>query len=393
MGYGWVCLNREQFRFPVCPFGKYIIPLAGKEVQPITAGWINRTFTLKGGVKMKRKIAFMMFGVFVATMMAVTLTPVAYGQEIKLTYANFPPAPTFPCVQMERWAKEVEQRTQGKVKVQTFPGGTLLAAKNIFDGVMSGAADIGNFAMSYQPGRFPVSEAIDLPLGFTSAKAASLTLYDLIDKYKPKEFEGVKILTLFTCPPANIMTRTPVKSLADLKGMELRVGGTQSDIIKRLGGIPVAMPQSDTPEALQKGVVKGHVSSMEVLKDFNYAAYTANATITNLWVVSFGVVMNKDKWASLPADVKKVFDDLRQEQALWTGRYVDDHVLEAVKWSKEKYDLQMFELPVKEQAEIPTLLAPMVDDYVKKLAAAGLPGEQIVKDVMALKAKYEKEYK
>jgi TRAP-type transport system periplasmic protein len=370
-----------------------LYPLAGKEVQPIAAGWFNRTFTLQGGVKMKPKLSLMMFGVFVATLMAVTLTPVAYGQEIKLTYANFPPAPTFPCVQMERWAKEVEQRTQGKVKVQTFPGGTLLAAKNIFDGVMSGAADIGNFAMSYQPGRFPVSEAIDLPLGFTSAKAASLTLYDLIDKYKPKEFEGVKILTLFTCPPANIMTRTPVKSLADLKGMELRVGGTQADIIKRLGGIPVAMPQSDTPEALQKGVVKGHVSSMEVLKDFNYAAYTANTTITNLWVVSFGVVMNKDKWASLPADVKKVFDDLRQEQALWTGRYVDDHVLEAVKWSKEKYNLQMFELPAKEQAEIPKLLAPMVDEYVKKVTAAGLPGDQIIKDVMALKAKYEKEYK
>ena len=72
---------------------------------PITAGRIKRTFTLQGGVKMKRTIAIKMFAVFVATLMAVTLTPVAYGQEIKLTYANFPPAPTFPCVQMERWAK------------------------------------------------------------------------------------------------------------------------------------------------------------------------------------------------------------------------------------------------------------------------------------------------
>jgi TRAP-type C4-dicarboxylate transport system substrate-binding protein len=338
-------------------------------------------------------MALMMAAVLVSTLIGVATAPVGYGQEIKLTYANFPPAPTFPCVQMERWAKEVDQRTKGKVKVQTFPGGTLLAAKNIFDGVMSGTADIGNFAMSYQPGRFPVSEAIDLPLGFTSAKAASLTLYDLIEKYQPKEFQGVKVLTLFTCPPANIMTRTPVKSLADLKGMELRVGGTQADIIKRLGGIPVAMPQSDTPEALQKGVVKGHVSSMEVLKDFNYAAYTANATIANLWVVSFGVVMNKDKWAALPDDVKKVFEELGREQALWTGRYVDEHVLEAIKWSKEKYNLQIFELPAAQTAEIPKLLAPMVDDYVKKVTAAGLPGDQIIKDVMALKAKYEKEYK
>jgi TRAP-type C4-dicarboxylate transport system substrate-binding protein len=101
---------------------------------------------------------------------------------------------------MERWAKEIEKRTNGKVKVQTFPGGTLLPAKNNFDGVISGVADIGNFAMSYQPGRFPVSEAVDLPIGFTSARTASLVLYDLIKKYNPKEFEQVKILTLFTCP-------------------------------------------------------------------------------------------------------------------------------------------------------------------------------------------------
>ena len=164
--------------------------------------------------------------------------PVAAQSVITLKYANFPPATTFPCVQMESWAKEVEKRTNGKVKVQTFPGGTLLPAKNIFDGVMSGMADIGNFAMSYQPGRFPVSEAIDLPIGFTSAKAASLALYDLVEKYNAKEFEKVKLLTLFTCPPADFMTSKPVKSLKDLKGMELRVSGTGADVIKRLGGIP-----------------------------------------------------------------------------------------------------------------------------------------------------------
>jgi TRAP-type C4-dicarboxylate transport system substrate-binding protein len=312
---------------------------------------------------------------------------------ITLKYANFPPAPTFPCVQMERWAKEVEKRTNGKVKVQTFPGGTLLPAKSIFDGVISGQADIGNFAMSYQPGRFPISEAIDLPVGFSSAKAASLALLDLVEKYNAKEFEKVKILTMFTCPPANIMTKTPVKSLKDLKGMELRVGGTQADIIKNLGGIPVAMPQSDTPEAIQKGVVKGHVSSMEVLKDFNYAAYTPNVTIANLWVVTFAVIMNKDKWNSLPADVKKLFDDMKREQAEWTGKYVDDHVQESLAWSKEKYNLQIYELSASEKAEIPKLLNPIISAYVKKVNALGLPGDQILKDVYSLKAKYEKIYK
>ncbi|MHB8829829.1 MAG: TRAP transporter substrate-binding protein [Syntrophales bacterium] len=328
---------------------------------------------------------------FIVVLGAQIVLPGNLRSEIKLTYANFPPASTFPSVQMERWAKEVELRTKGAVKVQTFPGGTLLAAKNIFDGVITGTADIGNFAMSYQPGRFLVSEAVDLPIGFTSARAASLALYDLIEKY-PKEFEKVKLLTLFTCPPADFMTSKPVKSLKDLKGMELRVSGTGAEAVKILGGIPIAMPQSETPEALQKGVVKGVVSSMEILKDFNFAAYTPYATDTNLFVVTFAVVMNKEKWNSLPADVKKVFDDLRREQAEWTATYVDNHVKEALKWSKEKYNHQIINLPASEKAQIPGLVKPMIDSYIKRVTAAGLNGAQVIQDLYKLKEKYEKQF-
>jgi len=328
-----------------------------------------------------------------ALVLGIMTPPALAAQEIKLTYANFPPAQTFPSVQMERWAKEVEKRTNGKVKVQTFPGGTLLPAKNIFDGVISGTADIGNFAMSYQPGRFPVSEAVDLPLGFQSAKVASLVLYDLIEKYRPKEFEKVKIITLFTCPPNDLMTSKPVRSLADLKGMELRVSGTGAEVIKRLGGIPIAMPMSDTPEAIQKGIVKGIVSSLETLKDFNYAAYCPYATEANLFVVSFAVVMNREKWESLPADVKKVIDDMRREQAEWTGDYVDRHVKESLAWSKDKYNHQVFQLSQKDRMETQKLVQPMLDEYVKRTEAQGVPGKKIVGDAQQLKKKYEKKYK
>jgi len=74
------------------------------------------------------------------------------------------------------------------VKVQTFPGGTLLPAKNIFDGVMAGTADIGNFAMSYQPGRFPISEAIDLPLGFPSAQSGQ---HGSLRSYREIQSQGI----------------------------------------------------------------------------------------------------------------------------------------------------------------------------------------------------------
>ncbi len=250
---------------------------------------------------------------------------------------------------------------------------------------------MGNFAMSYQPGRFPVSESLDLYHGFTSAKVASQVLFDLVQKYKPKEFEKVKVITLFTCPPTNFMTSKPVKTLKDLSGMELRVAGTSSEVLKRLGGVPVAMPQSETPEAIQKGVVKGMISSLEILQDFKFAAYTPYATIANLPVVSFAVVMNKAKWDSLPPDVKKVIDDLSREQAVWTGEYVDKHVQEALVWSAKEYKHQVIQLPVAEQKQIARLLAPMTEEYIKKANAQGLNGKQIITDVQALKAKYEKQ--
>jgi TRAP-type C4-dicarboxylate transport system substrate-binding protein len=342
----------------------------------------------------KKGIAITMIGFLIGFMVGMAFMASPARAQIKLTYANFPPAPTFPCVQMERWKTEVEKRTAGKVKVETYPGGTLLHAKNMFDGVAAGTADIGCTCPSYFPGMFPVVEAIDLPLGWPSAKVASLALLDIVNKYKPKELERFKVITMFTCPPANIMSMKPILSLEDLKGYELRASGTGAKIIGMLGAAAVGMPQSDVPEALQKGVIKGNVSSLEVMKDFKYAEYCRHVTANvNLFVVSFAVVMNKAKWESLPADVKKVIDDLSRDQALWTGQYVDNHVKEAMEWSKKTYNVQVYELSPKEIDRWYSVLKPMTDKYIKDVEAKGLPGKAILEDVLKLKEKYSKEYR
>jgi len=331
--------------------------------------------------------------VMVTFLLGIGLLTVPAQAQIKLSYANFPPAPTFPCVQMERWKTEVEKRTNGKVKVDTYPGGTLLGAKNMFDGVAAGTADIGNTCTSYFPGMFPVVEFIDLPLGWSSATVASTALYDLVEKYKPKELDKFKVLTMFTCPPANIMSMKPVLSLEDLKGYELRASGTGAKILKLLGASAVGMPQSDVPEAIQKGVIKGNVSSLEVMKDFKYAEYCRHVTgNVNLFVVSFAVVMNKGKWDSLPADVKKVLDDLRKDQAIWTGQYVDNHVKEAMKWSEKTYNVQVYKLSPKEISKWYALLNTMNDTHIKNVEGKGLPAKAILDDVTKLKEKYSKQY-
>jgi TRAP-type transport system periplasmic protein len=99
-------------------------------------------------------------------------------------------------------------------------------------------------------------------------------------------------------------------------------------------------------------------------------------------------VMNKDKWNQLPVDVQKAIDGLSRDQAVWTAEYVDQHVKDALAWSKEKYKHEVFVLPPADQEKVRQLLKPMTDEYIQKAGKAGLNGEQIIKDVSDLKARH-----
>ena len=334
---------------------------------------------------MKRGIGFLILGIFMATTLFLTFVPVsAIAGPIKLSYANFPPAPTFPCVQMERWKKEVETRTNGKVVVNTFPGGTLLGAKNMMDGVIAGQADIGNLCMAYQPGRFIVTNATSLPLGITNAHQGSLVLWDVWKKYQPEAFAKVKVLAMFTTAPTNIMSKVPVRTLEDLKGLDLRASGGAAQILAAWGANPVGMPMPATVEALQKGVVKGLFSSLEAMKDFKFAETCKYVTITDTVIYPFAVVMNMDSWNKLPEDVQQVMDDLRVEQSEWTGTYMDNHVKAAMEWAKTEQNVEVITLSAEEKAKWDAKLLPLTEKCPADAKSKGFPAEDIVKDIKAL---------
>lgn len=340
---------------------------------------------------MRRKAVYLLAGVFLASLLAFAFTPItAPAASIELNYANFPPAPTFPCVQMERWKKEVEKRTNGKVKINTFPGGTLLKAKGMMDGVIAGTADIGCLCMAYQPGRFKVTNAIALPFPreLVNAKVASLTLWDIYDKYVPKAFRKVKVLTMFTTAPSNLMTTIPIRSLEDIKGVPIRASGGAAQILKAWGANRVGMPMPETPEALQKGVVKGLFSSLEVMKDFKFAEMCKYITITEVPVYPFAVVMNMDAWIKLPDDVKKVFDDLRVEQCEWTGTYMDNHVDESVAWSKKEQGVEVIRLSKEQKDKWYSLLKPIATEWLEKNKGV-IDAEDIVRDIKLFAGKHQ----
>jgi TRAP-type C4-dicarboxylate transport system substrate-binding protein len=323
--------------------------------------------------------------------MLTTLLPgSASAEPVKLSYANFPPAPTFPCVQMERWKTEVEKRTDGKVAINTYPGGTLLGAKEMMDGVIAGQADIGCLCMAYQPGRFIVTNSTSLPVGIPDAKVGSLVLLDLYKKYNPEEFAQVKVLTMFTTAPTNIMSKVAVHSLEDLKGLDLRASGGAAQILSAWGANPVGMPMPATVEALQKGVVKGLYSSLEVMKDFKFAEMCPFVTMTDTVIYPFAVVMNMDKWKALPPEVQAVMDALILEQAEWTGDYMDNHVQEAMAWSQKTHNVKVITLSKNEKAAWDAKLQFLTDKWVTDAKAKGLPAEAIVGDIKASIAHYSK---
>jgi TRAP-type C4-dicarboxylate transport system substrate-binding protein len=225
-------------------------------------------------------------------------------------------------------------------------------------------------------------------VGFTSAETASRVLWDLYTRYEPEEFSGVKVLTMFTSAPSNLMSKKRVTSLDDFKGLEIRASGSLSRSLDLLGATPVSMPMPETPEALQKGVVQGLLSSLEVLQDFNFAAYCPYQTILNLQVYPFAVVMNRDVWESLPPDVQEVMNDLGPEQAEWTGEYMDAHVQEALAYAQDKYSTQVDRLSEQEMREVQAKVSPIVDEWKTEAAEAGLPAEAIFEDMLTLKEKY-----
>ncbi len=336
----------------------------------------------------KRTFAPLTLGL-ISILAVVLLLPGAVAAEtVTLSYANFPPAPTFPCVQMERWKGEVEKRTSGQVQIKTYPGGTLLGAKEMMDGVIAGQADIGNLCMAYQPGRFIVTNATSLPLGIPNAHVGSLVLWDLYQKYQPEAFGKVKVLTMFTTAPANIMSKKAVRSLDDIKGLDLRASGGAAQILKAWGANQVGMPMSATPEALQKGVVQGLFSSLEVMKDLKFAETCKYVTMTDTVIYPFAVVMNMDRWKALPPDVQKVMDELALEQAEWTGQYMDGHVKKAMDWSVQTHSVEVITLDAAAQAEWNSRLQFITDQWIKDAGAKGFPSQAIVDDIRTLTQKY-----
>ena len=317
--------------------------------------------------------------------MLLTLTLFSFGTApaaaapVELTYSIFFPAAHGQCQAAVEWAAEIEKRTAGQVKITVFPGGTLTKANQAYDGVVKGISDIAMSVFAYTRGRFPVMEAVDLPMGYTTGLQATRVVNAFYGALKPKELDDVKVLYLHAHGPGLLHTQKPVATLEDLKGLKIRSTGLSAKVVEALGAVPVAKPQPETYENLQKGVVEGTFGPIEVLKGWRQAEVIKSTTECDVvgYTTAMFVVMNRDKWNSLSDDQKAIFEALDAEWIDVHGRKWDE-----VDQAGRAYTLSLgntiVPLADTEKERWRSAVRPMIDQYAKEADAKGLDGQKIV---------------
>jgi TRAP-type transport system periplasmic protein len=310
--------------------------------------------------------------------------PQGSTQNFEFSYSVFFPPTHIQCITATNWAQEIEKRTGGRVKIKVYPAGSLTKADQCFEGVVNGISDIGMSCFAYTSGRFPLLEGLDLPVGYPSGVVATRIADDLVRKYKPQELSGVEVLYVHAHGPGILASKKAVRSLDDLKGLKVRATGLSKSIADKLGATPVAMPQPETYEALQKGVVEATFCPIETLKGWKQGEaiqYVVDSSAIGYTTAMF-VVMNKDKWAKLPADLQKTITEVSREWVAKHGAAWD----EADKAGREfvaQLKREFIALPEAEQQKWKAAVKPVLDAYVKQAKEKNLPGEALLADIQA----------
>jgi TRAP-type C4-dicarboxylate transport system substrate-binding protein len=301
-------------------------------------------------------------------------------KTISLRFSSYYPAPHKNSLLLAAWCKEVEKRTKGRVKVKYYSGSTLTPPSQTYDSIVNGIADVGWSALAYTRGKFPLSEVLDLPLGYKSALVATRAANEYIKAFQPKEFNETQLMYLSCHAGGVLLTKKPVRSIEEMKGMKIRASGLATKLIQALGGAPVGMPFTEVYDALSKGVAQGTLGPWGTVDEWKLAEVVSYVTEFpgSAYTTSYFVAMNKEKWNSLPPDVQKIIEQINQE---WIEKHGHewDEMDRTAKQTFAKKGGTVFVLSKEEDARWVKAVQPILSDYAKENDAKGLPGSRALK--------------
>ncbi|EGB14765.1 Extracellular solute-binding protein, family 7 [Pseudodesulfovibrio mercurii] len=319
-------------------------------------------------------------------LIAAGLASPARAESVRLTYSSFFPPTHIQSKLAQQWCDEVELRTGKAVIIDFYPGGTLSPAKQCYDGVVEGISDLGQSALAYSRGRFPVMAAVDLPMGYKNGVQATAVANAVYDKFSPAEFDDVVPMYFHAHGPGLLFTvDKPVHTLADLKGLKIRSTGNSAKLIEALGGTPVAQPMPAAYQSLQKGVVDGSIHPMESNKGWKLGEVVRHCTLSACvgYTTTFFIVMNKAKWNQISPENQEIIRQIDQEWSVKHGQAWDDSDAEGREFLTSKGG-DFYELEPAEAARWVQAAQPVLDGYAdgEGKSVDGKAVVEFIKEVM-----------
>lgn len=321
------------------------------------------------------------FGLFWAAIALLLSGRLTGAQPIELKLAYFVGDQHAMSQWLIKWANNLEKDSSGRITVKRFPGSQMGPVQQHYDFVRTGQADVAWFLHGATPGRFPLTELVQVPYLVGSAEIGTKVLNDseLRSKYLDAEHKGVKVLLLLTHQPGNVhTTKKPIRTVEDMKGLRIRFASpTIRDFIAALGGTPVGVLPTEQVEQLQKGTIDGvFIDYGGAGIAFKMGGVLKYSTEMYSYVSSFGVAMNPDFWNRLSPDlqgiVTKSMTGVEKEVGeAWDGldvpgkKAIMDGGGEAIRLSPE------------ENARFRKIGADVAEARVKELESKGMPARAI----------------
>jgi TRAP-type transport system periplasmic protein len=309
------------------------------------------------------------------------------AEDVNLKFSSpWPPQHPMHTMVIGPWAQKIKELTGGRVTITLFPGQALGKAADQYEMAAKGICDIALSIPAYTPGRFQLGSVFMLPFMVTTAEATSVAYWKTYEKYLVDEFKEVKVLWLYVHAPGQIFTKKkPLKTLSDLNGMKIRATNPYiQQSLKALGASPVAIPVPEVYSSLERGVVDGTAMPFEGMWVFKQYEVVDYGTMCNLYTMTFAIVMNKKRWDSLPADVKKIFEDNIGLGMSRKSGIVYDKTEAALKTKVIESGVKINDLPSADLASWKKEGDKISQGWAKEMEAKGLPGNAVLKEARSL---------
>jgi TRAP-type C4-dicarboxylate transport system substrate-binding protein len=325
----------------------------------------------------------------------LTAATATMAQTVTLKVHHFLPAGSAAQTMfIKPWCDKIAAESGDKLKCQIYPsmqlGGT---PAQLFDQVKDGVVDVTWVLPGYMAGRFPLSEVFELPFMMQSPEGTSKALWDFVQQNAAAEFKDVKLLALHVHGDGVFhMTKQPIKTLADFKGLKLRAPTRQTNkLLAALGATPVAMPVPAVSEAMAKSVIDGALVPYEVVPSVKIQELAKFHSETDpsepaIYTSTFMFAMNKAKYDSLPADLKKVID-ANSGQALSGSigkTFLAADVIGKNLTLKNTHNV----IPASELQGWKKIGEKITNEWVTDVTAKGANGKQLLDNARALISKY-----